>query len=79
MALDPDNVITPENQCNDIERAIGSNNQLYLIIVIRATDHSIGYIWIAWMDSAHHIVWLRIALGRSCQGRSAGSPRLPVG
>ena len=63
MALDPDTLVTSENQKDDIERAIRSSEQLYLIVVIRATDHPIGYIRINWIDSFHHIAWLRIALG----------------
>jgi RimJ/RimL family protein N-acetyltransferase len=63
MALDPNARASPESQEEDIARAIESDDQLYLILEIKNTAQSIGYIRINWQDDEHRFAWLRFALG----------------
>lgn len=63
MALSLDVEITAENQEQKVKKAIESDNELYLILVIKETDQPIGYIRINWQDNSHRFAWMGFALG----------------
>jgi ribosomal-protein-alanine N-acetyltransferase len=63
MAIGREAQITLENQQDDVKEAIESDKELYLIIVVKATDQAIGYVRINWLDEAKRFAWLRFALG----------------
>jgi ribosomal-protein-alanine N-acetyltransferase len=63
MALRPGASITLQSQQQDIQQAIDSPEQVYLMIELKQTRQAIGYIRIHWMDEEHRSAWLRFALG----------------
>ncbi|MBN2380996.1 GNAT family N-acetyltransferase [candidate division WOR-3 bacterium] len=63
MALGPDIEINLENQTEDIKRALDSEGELYLVIVVKETGSPIGYVRVNWMDCDKRFAWLRFALG----------------
>ena len=63
MALDEDTVTTVGKEREGIVRAKESENELYLVILLKKTNRSIGYIRINWMDAKKRFAWLRFALG----------------
>lgn len=63
MALTPDAVIDPSNQAEDVRQARDSEEELYLMVVVRDSDKPAGYVRINWMDRAHRFAWLRFAMG----------------
>ena len=63
MALSADLEVTLEHEREDIEHAITSENQLYLVIEVAATRQAIGYVRINWIDDPPRFAWLRFALG----------------
>ncbi len=63
MSVGIDTEITEENQEIDIKRAIEEEEQLYLVIVVKATEKAIGYVRIDWLDNMETLAWLRFGLG----------------
>jgi ribosomal-protein-alanine N-acetyltransferase len=63
MALGPQVDVSPRSQREDVEGAMESDDQLYLVIVTKDGDRPIGYVRINWMDKAKRFAWLRFALG----------------
>lgn len=63
MALGPDVEVSCENQEADIRRAVESDAELYLVIVVITAEQPIGYVRVNWMDKDRRFAWLRFALG----------------
>jgi RimJ/RimL family protein N-acetyltransferase len=63
MSVGVDTEITVDNQERDIARSIVSDNEVYLIIVLKATNKPIGYIRLNWLDDNRRLGWLRFGLG----------------
>ena len=63
MALGPDARVSLASQRDDIERAVSSESELYLLIVLQKTHKPIGYVRINWLDECKRFAWLRFALG----------------
>jgi ribosomal-protein-alanine N-acetyltransferase len=63
MATDPDTEFTPVGEEQDIRRALKSDSQLYMVIVVQEGEKPIGYVRLNWMDPRHRFGWLRFALG----------------
>ena len=74
MATDLHAEFTPAGEERDIRRALASDDQLYMVVVVQAGDRPIGYVRLNWMDPTHRFGWLRFALGeqrRQGYGREA--------
>ncbi|MHC5037039.1 MAG: GNAT family N-acetyltransferase [Planctomycetota bacterium] len=65
MALSMSSVYSLAEEQADIEKAVASENQEYLIIVRKEESVPIGYVRINWMDSEKRFAWLRFAIGES--------------
>jgi ribosomal-protein-alanine N-acetyltransferase len=63
MALDPGVATSTAGEAEEILRALGSPDELYLIVVASKTARPIGYARITWIDRLRRIGWLRFALG----------------
>jgi RimJ/RimL family protein N-acetyltransferase len=63
MAVGRETQITLENQQDDVKKAIESDNELYLIIMVKETDQAVGYVRVNWIDQTKRFAWLRFALG----------------
>jgi RimJ/RimL family protein N-acetyltransferase len=63
MALGRAHETSDAKEREEIERALGSDRELYLVVVLREGDHPIGYIRINWIDGDASLAWLRFALG----------------
>jgi ribosomal-protein-alanine N-acetyltransferase len=63
MALNPCINISGEEEKKNINKAIKSNRESYLIIIEKKNNSPIGYIRINWLDKSYHFGWLRFALG----------------
>jgi RimJ/RimL family protein N-acetyltransferase len=63
MALGRTHQASEQGERDEIERALGSDRELYLVIVLREGDHAIGYVRINWIDGDSSLAWLRFALG----------------
>ena len=63
MALNPCIEISEEEEKKEIDKAIKSNRELYLIIIKKKNSSPIGYIRINWLDNSYRFGWLRFALG----------------
>lgn len=71
MALYPGIEITEENQRESIARALQSEDDFYLIIVVKATNTPIGYIRFTLTEGPSRDGFLQIALGEE-RGRGYG-------
>ena len=63
MALGRTYRASEQGERDEIERALGSDREVYLLIVLREGDRSIGYVRINWIDGDSRLAWLRFALG----------------
>ena len=63
MALGPDVDPSLAEQERQLARAVGSDRELYLILVLAEPDRPLGYVRLDWMDGGHRVGWLRFALG----------------
>lgn len=63
MALTPDAVIDLSKQAEDVRQARDSEEELYLMVVVRDSEKPAGYVRINWMDRTHRFAWLRFAMG----------------
>ena len=75
MALGRSSKATPDNQRDDIERAVRSESELYGVIEVRETNRPVGYIRVNWMDEDKETAWLRFALGEE-RGRGRAKDAL---
>ena len=74
MALNPCIEISEEEEKKEIDKAIKSNRELYLIIIKKKNSSPIGYIRINWLDNSYRFGWLRFALGeKRGKGYSKGT------
>ncbi|MGD2250853.1 MAG: GNAT family protein [Candidatus Methanofastidiosia archaeon] len=75
MTLYPHAKITIETQTHDIKRALKSDKELYLIVVIKKTDVPIGYVRVNFFEGQTDCAWLRYALGEE-RGKGYGKDAL---
>ncbi|QMS85475.1 GNAT family N-acetyltransferase [Candidatus Xianfuyuplasma coldseepsis] len=75
MALDESYQTTEEEQEEDIDRAVGSEDAEYKIILLK--QQPIGYIRIDYMDEHNEMAWLRFALGKE-RGKGYGKIALQM-
>lgn len=71
MALYPGADITIKAQEKDVKRALSSDNEEYLIVVVKKTGKSIGYIRMNFWEGQPGCAWLRFALGEE-RGKGYG-------
>lgn len=64
MALSPCIEISAEDEKRNVEKAIKSSRELYLIIVKKKDNIPVGYIRVNWSDKSYRFGWLRFAIGK---------------
>ncbi|KYK38029.1 MAG: hypothetical protein AYK18_08410 [Theionarchaea archaeon DG-70] len=68
MALYPDVAVCAEDEMQSIKRALETDNELYVIVVVKETDQPIGYIRVNFWEGQPGCAWLRFALGERGKG-----------
>lgn len=75
VTLYPGAEVSAESQEEDIKRAVKADDELYLIVVVKETDHPIGYVRVNFWEGQPGCVWLRYALGEK-RGKGYGKDAL---